>query len=271
MEFRFLGSGSWNGIPAPFCDCSVCSEAVSPENKNYRTRPFFEVSGGAGKFFIDPGPDIRLQSAYHGIKGLEEVLVSHWHYDHLYGLMEIPAWQETVGNSVRVHCSENTRDHIEEVFGHVDLRPVVLEPFKSFDLNGIEVTPFPVQHMFDGGEEVDTYGFLLEEEGSSIAYMADYYEVPENSKSLIEGVDILIPDGTYLYTDEAKTKRTQQKIEGSSNHMIGESILRFVKEIEPKRAVFHSISHIHGMRHKELRDRLPGRMEPSYDGMVLSL
>lgn len=46
MKITILGSGGWEGIPAPFCDCTVCKKAVSnPNSKDRRTRPelLFEV------------------------------------------------------------------------------------------------------------------------------------------------------------------------------------------------------------------------------------
>lgn len=49
MKIKFLGSGGWEGIPAPFCDCRVCELARKSNSKNNRTRPEILIETKKGK------------------------------------------------------------------------------------------------------------------------------------------------------------------------------------------------------------------------------
>lgn len=61
MKIKILGSGAWDGIPAPFCSCDVCNVAKKDtHSKNNRTRPQFLVTNLNGGFFIEASPDIRM-------------------------------------------------------------------------------------------------------------------------------------------------------------------------------------------------------------------
>lgn len=60
MNITTLGSGAWEGIPAPFCTCTVCTLAVQdPSSKNNRTRPEFLIENEGGAFLMELSPDIR--------------------------------------------------------------------------------------------------------------------------------------------------------------------------------------------------------------------
>lgn len=92
MKTTLLGSGGWEGIPAPFCLCRVCAKAAQdPFGKEARTRPGLLIETAEGAFMLEVGPDIRVQSTRFGLPPIKHFFVSHWHFDHLYGLLELHA------------------------------------------------------------------------------------------------------------------------------------------------------------------------------------
>lgn len=277
MRIKILGSGGWEGIPSPFCACRVCENAKEgPVSKNYRTRPEILVEGEGGSFLIELSPDIRLQSTRFNLPLIKDFLISHWHFDHLYGILELHAWSKYVMNQdLNVFGSKKTTEWIEKTFGHIPKNVVTLEPYKSFALHGVTVTPIPVYHMkvrdadIEETELSNTFGYILEKEGEKVVYLADYYKLPERAIELVKGADVLIADGTYLFEDSFPNKATQNGLKSDPDHMHGDSIFTFINSLEPKQVIFHSITHLTEKTHEELQELLPANFRISYDGMEL--
>lgn len=274
MKIKIIGSGGWEGIPAPFCSCRVCKLAKNPESKNSRTRPEILVETEKGKFLIEVSPDIRLQSSRFNLKNIEHFLISHWHFDHMYGLLELHAWSKFIVNGkIKLYCSEKTKQWLDKNFAHIPKEIIVLKPFESFELLGIEITPFPVYHMHSQDEEIqenklnNTFGFVLENNKKKISYFADYYKIPKKSLELIRNSDLVIADGTLLFEELFPKKPKQVGAKTDPDHLHGNQILNFLKELNCKNVVFHSITHLTEKTHEELQKLLPKNMLISFDGM----
>jgi len=68
------------------------------------------VESEEGKFLIEISPDIRLQVARHGLTDISDFLVSHWHFDHLYGILELGAWSQFIKKGgITIYCSTGTQ------------------------------------------------------------------------------------------------------------------------------------------------------------------
>ena len=277
MRVTLLGSGGWEGIPVPFCSCRVCADAsVNPVGKNARSRPEILVETDRGKFLFEISPDIRLQSARFGLKDISHFLVSHWHFDHLYGLLELHAWSRfTMKGDISIYGSGNTGAWMEKSFAHVPKKVHILSPFVPFDLMGVRVTPFPVHHMRgkDGqGSELasnNTFGYLLEHGGNKVAYLADYYSIPPQSMDLISGADVLIADGTYLFEEHFPPKAEQLGEKDDPDHLHGKNIIDLLQLLNPKKVVFHSITHLSELSHEEMTSKLPQGFYLGFDGMIV--
>ncbi len=277
MQITILGSGGWEGIPSPFCKCRVCQKAIEdPKSKDSRTRPEILVEGDGGNFLLELSPDIRLQSTRFNLPLIKDFLISHWHFDHLYGILELHAWSKFVmDKELNVYCSQKTTDWIEKTFSHIPKNVITLEPYKSFVLFGVTVTPVPLYHMqirdADVSEENldNTFGYILEKDGKKIAYLADYYKIPEKAVELVKGADTIIADGTYIFNDLFPDKPTQNGLKADPDHMHGEEIFKFIETLESKEVVFHSITHLSEKNHDELTELLPPHFRISHDGMKL--
>lgn len=268
MQVVVLGSGAWEGIPAPFCRCRVCDIArTNPHSKNWRTRPGFLITHGKDSFLLEASPDIRIQSAKHLLRVPKHILISHYHFDHMRGLYELHSIAKRTKHRIAVHGSRKTAEVIRTELGYLPLRMRLHEPYNPFSIGSISVTPMPVYHEYAQDEKVspntinNTYAFLFEAGGSRVVYLADYYRLPNKTVSLIANADILIADGTYLGT--AKFRDTKR------NHMHGQEITRLTSSLNAKRVLYHSVSHITRKTHDELSKSLPRGHALTFDGMIV--
>ena len=222
-----------------------------------------------GIFLLEASPDIRVQSTRFRLPQVKNFIVSHWHFDHMYGLHELLTWMKKLEEKPVVHCSAGTKEKIDREFSYLPLTVHVLRPYEQFVLNDVIITPVPVYHMFNIDEDIpedrlnNAFGYVLEHEHKRVAYLADYYRIPIKTQEAIHGVNALIADGTYLLTREYEHVKP--------NHIHGQDIFKFVARTRARRVYFHSISHLTGYTHEQMQKALPARHNISYDGMKINL
>ena len=68
------------------CNCPVCRSA-DPRDARLRCSALIQIAGK--KILIDTGPDFRQQALRHHITRLDAIVITHNHYDHLYGLDDV--------------------------------------------------------------------------------------------------------------------------------------------------------------------------------------
>lgn len=271
MRITILGSGAWEGIPAPFCNCRICKLATENlTSKNNRTRPQLLVENDNQHFLIEISPDIRLQSARFALNPIKDFLISHAHFDHMNGIKELHQYGIEVTSGLNIYCSQATKAALAtDEYSYIPQQITELTPLESFELAGITITPLPVYHMNKQDDIIpedqlaNTFGYLLEHEGGRVAYMADYYRVPQTVLDKIQNVDAIICDGTYLLTDEFKERKI--------NYLHSQDIIDFAKSTNAKHVYYHSVSHLMRKTHDEMQAMLPRHHSVTYDGLVLGL
>lgn len=242
----------------------------------FRTRPEFLVEGPTGKFLLEISPDIRLQSTRFKLPPITDYVVSHWHFDHMFGLYELHAWLELVVQSkATIYCSVAAADMLRNQFDFIPINIVTLEAFKPFTLHGVTITPIPVYHMRsrdEGKAELElnnTFGFVLEADDQKVSYLADYYHIPNSSVQKVQGSDVVIADGTYLFQEQYPDKPYQNATseEDDPDHLHGSDILTFTQSLGAPKTVYHSITHLPEKEHAELQSLLPDTQYVGYDGL----
>ena len=141
-----------------------------------------------------------MQCLRAGITAIDAVLLTHAHTDHITGFDDLRRFAWLRGGELPVHASALTLAVLRNMFGfafdpalrtpgylHV-LPQVVHGPFR---LGTTTVTPVPVVH---GHIEAMGYRFDLAS-GSSVFYASDMKSLPEGSRELLHGLDVLIIDG----------------------------------------------------------------------------
>ena len=274
MKIKVLGSGGWEGIPTPFCACRICESAKNPGSKDNRTRPEILVETEKGSFLMEISPDIRLQSTRFGLENIQHFLISHWHFDHMFGLYELDSWSRLVSKEKqKIFCSEKTNEWLERNFAHINKDVVIVKPFEKFELFGIKITPIPVYHMRKKDDNLkedslnNAFGYVLQSNRKKVTYLGDYYKLPAKSLQLVKNSDLVIADGTFLFQELFPNKPEQKGLKTDPDHLHGNQILDFAKELNCKNVIFHSITHLTEKTHEELQKLLPKNMFISFDGM----
>ncbi|MBO4352374.1 MAG: MBL fold metallo-hydrolase, partial [Eggerthellaceae bacterium] len=85
--FTFMGTGAGCGVPAFFCDCPACEEAR--RNPRAQRGDCGVMITGEQRTLIDTPPDIRHYFNREGVRFIDNLIYTHWHYDHVGGLGEL--------------------------------------------------------------------------------------------------------------------------------------------------------------------------------------
>lgn len=83
---KFLGTGANGGVPQIDCRCKNCKS-----NLNIRKRSSILIEANNKKLIIDCGPDFHTQLVdnYLRLQDISAILISHLHWDHCIGLVEL--------------------------------------------------------------------------------------------------------------------------------------------------------------------------------------
>ncbi|MFW9835583.1 MAG: MBL fold metallo-hydrolase [Candidatus Thorarchaeota archaeon] len=195
-EIVFLGTGAPICLPAFFCTCSTCEEARRNPNLQ-RTRASLALLGEEVTV-IDTGPDIEHQLEREGIRYVNNIFITHWHYDHFWGL---PGFFEPVSISkwgqINLYATEDIIARFERDYGGMK---------KWFHLHTIE--PGDKIQLKDATWEVVktthteySVGFIVDTK-IKFAYLVDGIIPPPETISRINGLDLLITESTMDSLDE---------------------------------------------------------------------
>ncbi len=253
----FFGTGTSMGVPTLGCGCAVCMDARRPGSSNRRTRPSVLVSYGGRNVLIDTGPDFHAQATREGLTGVDAVLYTHGHADHVLGMDDLRPLTFGKGGELPLYADTDTADVLERIFEYtfrkvdryptsarVALHRIPEEPGTRVDLFGVPFLRVPVTH---GRSTIAGYRF-----GSS-AYLTDLNDIPEASLPLLQNLDILILDAL--------------RREPHPSHAHLAKSVQLVHLIQPKRAFFTHISH--DLDHESTNKALPPSIQLAFDGQQL--
>lgn len=251
MKITILGSGTSTGVPMVGCRCPVCT---SDDPRDRRSRASILVEHGGKYILVDTSTDLRRQALREKIPHIDAVLFTHSHADHIHGIDDLRGFHFLHRRVIPCHATEETLAAIARNFGYIfrgmeqaGYAPL-LEPHPvhgPFSLFGLRATPVPLMH---GAMHATGYRF------GDAAYLTDCSRIPEGSRALLAGLELLIIDG-LRYTPHP-------------NHFNIEGALQVVSELAPRRAVLTHLTHEVPYRD---RDKLPAGVEFAYDGMKLEI
>ena len=191
--FKILGSGAGPGAPSFFCDCVGC-RAAQNEPALARTRSGAFIATENFNLLVDMPPDLRVQLIREGISRVDEIFLSHWHYDHFGGLGELEYYVKLQRRTpLTLYLPPSAMERFRLAFPDLlDVFSIVPWAFgQTYHYDTLTITPLPANHS------VETAGFLVQSGGRRLAYFSDTAGLPAETASVVRGVDWLICDATF--------------------------------------------------------------------------
>jgi len=250
VEVVVLGSGTSHGVPMIGCDCVVCR---SDDPKDKRSRPSIHVRAGGARILVDTSPELRLQCLANDVRGVDAVLFTHHHADHVAGLDDLRRFNWLNRQALPVYGTERTLGAIRCMFAYafepaadsphsrpeLDLRIIDHSPFL---VGGEPIVPVPLMHG-----PLPVLGFRF----GRFAYCTDCSHIPDDSLSLLRDLEVLVLDALRI-TPHPTHFNVQQAVE-------------MARRIGAGRTFFTHMAH--QLRHEDTNQTLPEGMRLAYDGL----
>lgn len=285
MKITFLGTGTSQGVPIMGCKCRVCS-SLNPKDKRLRCSIMIEIPSGSGtgsrqemesgssskqrqstalptataaatlRFIIDTGPDFRQQMLRERVEGIDAVIYTHDHRDHVAGLDDIRAFNFIQKKAIDLYATEAVQQGIKEQFSYIfknstypGLPEINLHTIgnKPFSIEGVTFNPILVKHM-----KLDVFGFRI----GNFSYITDANFIPEEEKKKIMGSEVLVLNAL--------------RHEKHPSHFTLSEAIAQINELKPKKAYLIHMSHQMGL-HEEVEDTLPENIRLAFDGLRLEM
>ncbi len=259
LTFTILGCGSSMGVPRVALGWGKC-DPNNPKNRRRRCALLVERANPGGhvtRVLIDCTPDLRMQLLDAEVDWLDGVLITHEHADHTHGIDDLRPLYVHKRRRVDVWLDEPTSRAMHGRFGYCFMTPPGseyppiltehrLEPGRPVTING-QGGPTEVLPILQNHGDIPSLGFRF----GNVAYSADIKNLPQQSLSLLAGLDVWIVDAL-------------RKAPHPSHFNLDEA-LEWIARIKPKRAI---LTNLHtDMDYADLRAHLPPGVEPAYDRM----
>jgi phosphoribosyl 1,2-cyclic phosphate phosphodiesterase len=176
MKLTIVGSGGAIPTPRPFCQCPTCEKARKegePYKRNSSSLFIDDIFT-----LIDCGEDIGDSLNRRDIKRVDNLLITHWHPDHTYGLRPLMEahfnfFKDKPEKSVKVYLPkkvlEDLKKHFPSISHFIDgLRVATLgeiEHGKSVRFENLKVTAVGYK-----GKDSSIFAYLLEEKNKRVLY-----------------------------------------------------------------------------------------------------
>lgn len=254
VRVTILGTGTSTGIPVIGCSCRVC-QSTDPRDK--RLRCSCHIQAGGVDVLIDAGPDFRIQAMRAGIPGIDAVLISHHHFDHVVGLDDLRPYLFRNRSPIPCYAPASSETILRQMFSYIfesasypGVPNLTIEPVDAKfrvrsrqdpDLT-LSVTPIPAQHG-----ELGVFGYRI----GRFAYLTDISGLPESSFELLEGLDVLVLDAL--------------RHEPHPKHLTIGQAVEMAERIGAGKTWF--IHMTHSLLHAEEDEKLPDGMALAFDGL----
>ncbi|WP_138431133.1 MBL fold metallo-hydrolase [Fodinibius saliphilus] len=252
MEFTFLGTGTSMGVPIAG---GFGKEQLDGDPRNIRWRCSAWVETPKASIVIDTGPEFRLQTIRSGLSQVDLVLITHEHMDHIAGLDDLRPFCYKQEQKIPVYssasCLKAIRSRFDYMFGpdrYPGATDIELKEIKApISFRDVNITPLPAIHG-----NVNVLGYRL----NDISYLTDVKEIPEETKSLVRGSEVMVLSGL------------RWKPEHPTHMTIPEAVAMANKLEIPQTYLIHMNSYVN---HQETNKRLPDHVKLAYDQLTIEI
>jgi phosphoribosyl 1,2-cyclic phosphate phosphodiesterase len=261
LKVTLLGVGASAGVPmiggadgsGDWGDCDPT------EPRNFRSRSSIVVESHNQRLLVDTSPDMRSQLLASRVPGVDAILFTHSHADHITGLDDVRILNRIAARPLTAYATQQSLDELGQRFGYAFrpwkppgfYRPVlvgeVVAPCQTIEAAGMTVRLFNQNHG-----RVDTLGLRI----GGFGYSTDVVRLDEDALATLEGVDTWVV-GCFLRKGTHPT------------HANLATVLGWVERLKPRRTV---LTHMGTeMDWGWMQAHLPRGVEAGYDGMELSV
>ncbi|RLE41756.1 hypothetical protein DRJ48_04950 [Candidatus Woesearchaeota archaeon] len=267
MEIIILGSGGFQTIPKPCCQCRVCAEARIKGPPYSRNGPSIFLKDINAIF--DTPKDIVLSVNREGIKKVDNIFYTHWHTDHTEGMRiveEITAsWSERPPFELKNHSHpinvlapkqvikelKRIKSPLGSYFDYFESQNYIkikaLEFGKEKVLNNIRITP--IKNNFDG--RVTSTSYLIKEDDKEAVYMPCDPK-PFESLVFLEGCDLFLVSSPFIESKQGLKKIP--KTHPLRDELFSlEELIDLIKRYKIKRTVVVHIEEMWGLSYEDYK------------------
>ncbi len=263
LRFTVLGCGASPGVPRIGGDWGACDPA-NPKNRRRRCSLLAQrisAAGGVTQVLIDTSPDLREQALDAGLGGIDGVLFTHPHADHIHGIDDLRGFVINTRRRVDIYADAPTLERLRAGFGYCfetppgsDYPPILnanrvdAGQLVTIDGPGGALTALPVS-LIHG--RITSLAFRI----GGLAYSPDLSDLDDEAEYRLQDLDVWIVNA-LRYTPHP-------------SHLSVAQALAWIERLKPKRAY---LTHMHvDLDYETLRRELPANVEPAYDGLTMEL
>jgi phosphoribosyl 1,2-cyclic phosphate phosphodiesterase len=262
MKVTLLGTGASAGVPMiggadGSGDWGVC-DPMQPRNRRSRSSIVIEGSN-CQRLLVDASPEMRTQLVDCHVPGVDAVLFTHAHADHITGIDDIRILNRIGDRPLPAFATQRTLDEITRRFDYAFrpwqppsfYRPVLVahpvQPGDTIEAAGMQVRLFSQNHG-----RVETLGLRIDD----FAYSTDVVALDEAAFAALAGVDTWVV-GCFLRQGPHWT------------HADLDTVRDWVGRLQPRRTILTHMGT--DMDWAWMQAHLPTGIEAGYDGMVLRM
>lgn len=177
---------------------------------------YFEI--GNSKFLIDCGLSFRqittrLHSQGLSLDGLDAILITHEHSDHIAGLnVTLPKTEASL------FLTEETHESFYHKYNNIPHdRIEYITPHQEFFIQDVKVYPLSVSH-----DASDAVGYVIHYQNKKIVYITDIGYLPQKDYELLSNADMYVFESNYdvhLLFTSSRPFYLKQRIDSVKGHM----------------------------------------------------
>lgn len=218
------------------------------------------VESQGTRLLVDTPPELRLQLIANGVAGVDGVLYTHEHADHIHGIDDLRIFTVQRRAPLPLYGPRETLDAIRQSFRYIfddSVRPYSgtskpaltlhsLEPGQRTTIAGLDVLPLAFQHG-----HLRVFGYRI----GPLAYLTDVKEIPAAQRDQLLGLEVLVVNALWWRPHPTHLS-------------IGEAI-EAAQALGARRTFLTHLSHETG--HAALERALPPGIAPAYDGLAVEI